>query len=247
MNRYGIIYKVTNSINNKIYIGQTVKSLSERRSGHYYKARHENLNTHFLNALIKYPEEVFIWEEIDEAKSREELDSKEIYWINYYNSIENGYNTRSGGETRKEDDKFAEACGSSPFLLYTNKGEYVGEFINKRDVERKYGINHSDITQMIKNNKGSSGGYIAIDKKNFSQEILEERTQAAAKKKEQMSQKYIAIDVKTSQQYGPFNTIKEMGEALGVNPASLKVSNVVKGKQKTSCGYTFKIKKEGEI
>jgi len=246
VNKYGIIYKVTNSVNNKIYIGQTVKNLNERRNAHYYKARHENLNTHFLNALNKYPEEVFIWEEIDEAKNREELDNKEIYWINYYNSIENGYNTRAGGETRKEDDKFAEACGSSPFLLYTAKGEYVGEFVNKRDVERKYGVNHSDITQMIKNNKGSSGGYIAIDKKNFTQEILKERIQIANKKKEQLSQKYIAIDVKTLQEYGPFNTIKEMGEALNVNPASLKVSDVIKGKRKTSCGYTFKLKKEGE-
>ncbi len=247
MGRYGIIYKVTNSINNKVYIGQTVKNLNERRNSHYYKARHENLNTHFLNALNKYPEEIFIWEEIDEANSREELDSKEIYWINFYNSIEMGYNTRVGGETRKEDDKFAEACGSSPFLLFTNKGEYVGEFVNKREVERRYGINHSDITQMIKNNKGSSGGYIAIDKKNFNQENLTERIQIANKKKEQLSQKYIAIDVKTLQEYGPFNTIKEMGEALNVIPTNLKVSEVVQGKRKTSHGYTFKIIKEGEV
>ena len=36
---YGIIYKVTNSLNNKVYIGQTIESLEIRRNKHYYKAR----------------------------------------------------------------------------------------------------------------------------------------------------------------------------------------------------------------
>lgn len=247
MNKYGIIYKVTNSINNKIYIGQTVKELNERKSAHQYKAKNECLNTHFLNALNKYPEEVFQWEVIDEAENKEELNKKEIYWINYYNSIEEGYNTKAGGETRQEDDKFAIACGSSPFLLFTNTGEFIGEFVNKHEVERKYKINHSDISQMIKDNKGSSGGYIAIDKNNFNQNILNERIKKANKKKEQLSQKYIAIDAKTSQTYGPFNTLKEMGYALGVNPSSLKVNEVIKRKRKTSCGYIFRIVKEEEI
>lgn len=49
---YGIIYKVTNSLNNKVYIGQTIESLEIRRNKHYYKARlykeKVNCSNHFF-------------------------------------------------------------------------------------------------------------------------------------------------------------------------------------------------------
>ena len=124
MNNYGIIYKVTNSLTNKIYIGQTIENLQIRKNKHYFKARKflkENKYTnHFFNALNKYPEETFTWEIIDYASNQQELDEKEAYWIKYYNSIKHGYNIREGGLGRKEGDAFAHACGSKRFLLYNS-------------------------------------------------------------------------------------------------------------------------------
>ena len=114
---YGIIYKVTNKLNNKIYIGQTIQNLSERKAKHYYKVRQKEYDTHFINALRKYPEESFIWEIIDNANNQEELDQKERYWIEIYNSVETGYNTKDGGQTIIVTDKFLEKCGSHPFML----------------------------------------------------------------------------------------------------------------------------------
>ena len=98
-----IIYKVTNKINNKVYIGLTQGSLENRKSEHYresrYKERWDKKNTHFHKALIKYPEDVWTWEiEDDSAKTLEELYEKEIYYIDKYNSYKNGYNSTIGGE-----------------------------------------------------------------------------------------------------------------------------------------------------
>lgn len=47
-----IIYKVTNKINNKVYIGQTVHTLNYRMAQHYKDARRDNY--YFHNALNKY-------------------------------------------------------------------------------------------------------------------------------------------------------------------------------------------------
>ena len=61
---YGIIYKVTNIQNNKIYIGQTTRSLEERKYYHFYRADHELeiTHTHFINAIRKYGKNSFQWE-----------------------------------------------------------------------------------------------------------------------------------------------------------------------------------------
>ena len=91
------IYKITNKINNKIYIGQTIKNINLRWQRHYTDALSNRVNTKFAKAIRKYGKDNFIIEEIDTAQSKEELNQKEIYWIYYYNSILEGYNSVDGG------------------------------------------------------------------------------------------------------------------------------------------------------
>lgn len=98
-----IIYKVTNKINNKIYIGQTRNTLDKRKSEHYREARYCDKwnikDNKFHKALLKYSYEDFIWEiEDDSALSSEELLEKEIYYINKYDSFKYGYNSTIGGD-----------------------------------------------------------------------------------------------------------------------------------------------------
>ena len=101
------IYKITNIINNKLYIGQTINPVKDRFKRHINDAFKENpLNTHFARAIRKYGKENFIWEIIDTANSEEELKLKEQYWIRYYDAINNGYNEtdalyKCGGNTYK--------------------------------------------------------------------------------------------------------------------------------------------------
>lgn len=98
------IYKITNIVNNKIYIGQSKNDVSKRFARHIQDALSERLDTHFARAIRKYGRDNFIIEVIDEAEEQNELNQKENYWIHYYDTLKNGYNEtdsiiRCGGNT----------------------------------------------------------------------------------------------------------------------------------------------------
>ena len=104
------IYKISNSINNKVYIGQTIRPIEDRFRRHINDAINNNLNTHFARAIRKYGKENFFIEEIDQADNQEELNLKEQYWIRYFDSINNGYNEtdalfKCGGNTYASKSK----------------------------------------------------------------------------------------------------------------------------------------------
>ncbi|MBO7694142.1 MAG: GIY-YIG nuclease family protein [Methanobrevibacter sp.] len=88
---YGYIYITTNTINGMIYIGQ---HKSESFDKNYYGS-----GIHLLSAIDKYGKENFKCEIIEECCSKEELDLREIFYINKYNStdINIGYNISLGG------------------------------------------------------------------------------------------------------------------------------------------------------
>lgn len=99
-----IIYKATNKNTNKVYIGQTVKSLEARVSNHFARARsNESRKTHFHNSILKHGEQAFVFEIIDRATSLEELNRKEEHWIAKYDSTNLGYNLALGGEVNAMD------------------------------------------------------------------------------------------------------------------------------------------------
>ena len=87
-----IVYKITNLKNNKVYIGQTIRTLEERFNRHKNDALNNIIDTHFARALRYCGVDNFKAEIIDTAETQEELTQKEQYWIRYYNSIEDGYN-----------------------------------------------------------------------------------------------------------------------------------------------------------
>lgn len=92
MQKYGVIYKITNNINGKLYIGQTINFDRRLRE---HKLAKDNYPIH--TAIRKYGWGNFTMEVIDEAYDRDELNKKETYWVAYYNSTNTGYNLRTGG------------------------------------------------------------------------------------------------------------------------------------------------------
>lgn len=95
----GLIYKITNNINGKIYIGQTKKSLKERFQKHCWKATEKDTyhsDMAIKKAIRKYGKNNFS-SEILEYTEYTNLDSREKYWIACYNSYYNGYNCTKGG------------------------------------------------------------------------------------------------------------------------------------------------------
>ena len=97
----GYIYKITNLQNNKIYIGKTTTCIQERFSRHIYEANTPNTKGYMFilhKAFRKYGINNFNIEQIEEIDNSL-LNDREIYWINFYNSmIPNGYNMTFGGE-----------------------------------------------------------------------------------------------------------------------------------------------------
>lgn len=94
-----IIYLIKNIINSKVYIGQTINSLKQRRCGHISDSR-RGKDTKISRALKKYGENNFIFGELVRCNNTNELNEMELYFINTYKSINDkyGYNLRIGGE-----------------------------------------------------------------------------------------------------------------------------------------------------
>lgn len=98
------IYKITNNINGKIYIGQTIRPIESRFSRHIRDAERGVLDTHFARAIRKYGPNNFSIEVIDIANAQDELNLKEQYWIRHYDGVRTGYNetdalNKCGGNT----------------------------------------------------------------------------------------------------------------------------------------------------
>lgn len=91
----GLIYRATNTVTNKSYIGQTIQTLEHRKSEHIYHSK-TNLND-FYKALNEYPND-FIWDIIEDNINYCKLDIHEAYYIGLYDTYNHGYNSTIGGE-----------------------------------------------------------------------------------------------------------------------------------------------------
>lgn len=92
----GVIYKITNTINGKIYVGQTSKTIEERFQNHIKKAK-AHTNRCLYDAMNHYGYDNFEIEQIEEC-GNDILDEREKYWISTLNCMmPNGYNMTEGG------------------------------------------------------------------------------------------------------------------------------------------------------
>lgn len=123
----GYIYKFTNRINDKVYIGQTY-NLQTRLNSHKSKAL--NTKNKFYNAIRKYGWENFELSILSTitANTKEELssllDKLEIEYIKQYNSYKSGYNSTLGGHSKrgyKLSEEFSEKCKSRTYSDDTRK------------------------------------------------------------------------------------------------------------------------------
>ena len=99
-----IIYKVTNLINGKIYIGQTIQSLNQRRWGRNTESK-TNATSNLNKSIRKYGKDKFEWRIIRICDDIKSLNAFEQYYILYYDSMDSGYNMTSGGKNYKYSDE----------------------------------------------------------------------------------------------------------------------------------------------
>lgn len=94
------IYKWTHKESGKCYIGQSIQEPNQRRLEHISGSRYTKKTYHFHNAIKKYGIDSFDWEVLDYTYTLEELNDLEEFYINKYNSINEGYNIRQGGNNK---------------------------------------------------------------------------------------------------------------------------------------------------
>lgn len=130
------IYKITNQINKKIYIGQA-QDIQRRWRDHRTDAKNctdsKNLKNPLYQDIKKYGIDNFIFE-IIETCSLEELNDKERYWISYYDSFHNGYNRTEGGQNAAHSNKMTDTLFES--IIYDLKNT----FLSTEDIGKKNNI-----------------------------------------------------------------------------------------------------------
>ena len=137
----GIIYKITNNITNKVYVGQTIQKLKDRWYRHCSsKGNKGELNMHIKRSIIKYGKENFSISLLEECNV-EDLDERERYWIKFYNSYENGYNETIGGQD-----------GRKPLKLKNDIQEVIDLYNSGKSlrlVAKTFNVDHATIKHIL--------------------------------------------------------------------------------------------------
>lgn len=128
------IYKITNTVNGKVYIGQSIRPIEKRFQRHINDAVNNVLDTHFARAIRTYGEDNFKLELIETCNTQEELNLREQYWIRHYDSIHNGYN---------ETDALYKRGGNTYFSKTESEMAEISDKIRKSKVGSKNPHSHS--------------------------------------------------------------------------------------------------------
>ena len=176
-----LIYKITNNINSKVYIGQTTKTFEERKNAYFNEYKWSKNPRVIIQAMRKYGFDNFTFEIIENnINSQEELDKKERYYImEIYHSLvnENGYNVECGGNgkgkhtfaTRQKISnaqkgelnhmfgKTGELNKTSKKVIELTTGNIYG---SASEAARELKLGFSHVCAVARGERGSTGGYI---------------------------------------------------------------------------------------
>ena len=225
-----IVYKHTNKINKKVYIGQTCQTPEERwRNGEGYKG-----SPKFYHAIQKYG-----WDNFEHTiiahniPTREDADRIERTWIKFYNSTEKGYNIKPGGsgftsekakECNKknwEDGTFQKVFCKKVICLNDNK-----IYNSIKEASEKTGIHKSSISNCCRHITQTAGGNQKGERLRW-EFYQEDKTYQYKSPETKNTSKVICLTTNEI-----FNTITEASKKHNISHTS--ISNCCRGKQKTA-------------
>jgi hypothetical protein len=145
------VYKATNIVNNKFYVGRCAGPISKREYKHWWYANNKQSNAPFPNALRKYGRIHFKWEIIEEC-SKKDVRNSEIYWIDL---LKPQYNTTLCGDGGKLGipcpEHVKEATRRS--RIVSVKDKKTGKiYSSMKDARKDTGVLESSISRSIKYN-----------------------------------------------------------------------------------------------
>ena len=230
------IYKITNNLNGKSYIGYSIDI--QRRWSQHKKMKYR---ASIYDAFKKYGIENFSFEVIEECP-REKLSEREKYWITYYDTYHNGYNETKGGEGGYGNPI------RKPIVQYDKEGNFIQVFESISEAERVLNLKpkSSNISSVCKGNSYESYGfqwrYLNEDidyTLNIGKSPLKEVLQNASKKSKEnriySSKKVAECDKNTHEIIKVFNSIREASEITKTNFTG--IYKVCKGIRNTAGGY----------
>lgn len=221
------IYKFTNKVNGKIYIGQSV-DVVHRKYSHFHEAfKKERLsyNSYFHKAIRKYGKENFTFEIIERC-DRSELNVKEIYWIDYYKSFkeEYGYNISLGGHYAKHLQK-------PVYQIDIKTKQVVNEYPSLKEASLSVNGYIGALSQVCTGKLTSAYDYIWCFKENYRDGMYENY-----KRKKQYREIY-AIDKITHKIVKKYSSIVEAEKE--VNGKTSVIIQVCNGDRKSCYGYIW--------
>lgn len=167
------IYKITNIVNKKVYIGQTSKSIKKRWSEH--KANAGKDETYFHHAIAKYGSDNFTIEEIDSCDTKYEADKLEAFWISFFNSNDRkyGYNRTAGGggaigfkhseESKRQRSEFRKSSDNNlrvAVLQFDLQMNFIQEWSSIKYAAEAVNIPDTNITRVCRGRRKTAAGFI---------------------------------------------------------------------------------------
>ena len=165
-----VIYKITNIINNKSYIGYTNKCSQKRFNEHLNDALKYNRdsNRKFYNAIRKYGKDFWKIEVLVENLSVVDAKNKEIEMINFYNTYYKGYNATRGGD------------GNNGIIMSKESNIKRSNALKgiSKDYNRMLGKKHSQESKnkISKSHQGMSKPWVKWNKEQITKRAMTRRT-----------------------------------------------------------------------
>lgn len=135
----GLIYIIRNDVNEKVYIGQTTSALTTRFHQHLKNSTLKSRHFKIYNAIKKYGKSHFYIEVLESNIPIDKLNEKEIYYIEQYDSFNNGYNSSKGGDGRTINKEYDE---STIISMYK-------EGFSEAEIASLYNISYATISRTL--------------------------------------------------------------------------------------------------
>jgi len=151
------IYRIINDLNEKVYIGFTTKSLIWRLAKHINEAKRQYFpNRKIYKAINEIGADHFSIELLYDSNDKDKtLNQKEQYYIELYDSINNGYNSRKGG-----GGSHLTTTQHKPVDVYNKDHEFINTFPSRAAAAEFIGCDSALISIAVRNADNKKGSQV---------------------------------------------------------------------------------------